>query len=92
MNQSQSQAGQTQSLGGQTQVLGGQTQVQRSGPRLPGDRWRLQVVHRTRGNNHGPTKRVPDKDDPLHAVPLQSGDPGQDIERTCGQDVGVPVA
>ena len=49
-------------------------------------------VHRTRGNDHGPAKRVPNEDDTLHAVLLQSGDPGQDIERTFGQDIGVPVA
>jgi hypothetical protein len=50
------------------------------------------LVHRARGNDHGPAKRVPDEDDTLHAVLLQSGDPGQDIERTFGQDVGVTVA
>src|SRR2546429_5851 len=50
------------------------------------------LVHRARGNDHGSAKRVPDEDDTLHAVLLQRGDPGQDIERTFGQDVGVPVA
>jgi transglutaminase-like putative cysteine protease len=33
-----------------------QTQVQRSGPRPPGDRWRLQVVHRTRFRYGGPVR------------------------------------
>src|SRR5262249_15039046 len=41
---------------------------------------------------YGPAKRVPDEDDTLYAGLLQSGDPGQDIERTFRQDVGVPVA
>jgi hypothetical protein len=50
------------------------------------------LVYRTRGNDHSPAKRVSDEDDTLHVVLLQSGDPGQDIERTFGQDVGVPVA
>jgi hypothetical protein len=50
------------------------------------------LVHRARGNDHGPAKRVPDEDDTLHVVLLQSGDPDHDIERTFGQDVGVPVA
>jgi hypothetical protein len=49
-------------------------------------------VHRACGNDHRAAKRVPDKDDTLHVAPLQSGDSGQDIECTCRQDVGVPVA
>ena len=51
MNQTQGQAGQSQS-----QSPAGQTQVQRSGPRPPGDRWRLQVVHRTRFRYAGPVR------------------------------------
>ena len=34
----------------------GHGQVQRSGPRPPGDRWRLQVVHRTRFRYGGPVR------------------------------------
>jgi transglutaminase-like putative cysteine protease len=47
---------QSQTSGGQTQVLGGLTQTQRSGPRPPGDRGRLQVVHRTRFRYGGPVR------------------------------------
>src|SRR4029450_6470588 len=49
-------------------------------------------MHRASSNDHGSTKRVSDEDDTLHAVLLQSGDPGQDVERTFGQNVGVTVA
>jgi hypothetical protein len=35
---------------------------------------------------------MPDEDDALHVALLEIVDPGQDIERTFGQDVGVPVA
>ena len=49
-------------------------------------------MHRARGNDHGAAKRVPDEHDRLRAAMLQVGDPGQDIQRTFGQDVGVTVA
>ncbi len=56
MSRSQAPGGQTQSLGGTTQTQGGAGQLQRSGPRPPGDRWRLQVVHRTRFRYGGPVR------------------------------------
>jgi hypothetical protein len=49
-------------------------------------------MHGARGNDHGAAKRVPDEDDALHAALLEIGNPGQDIQRTFGQDVGLPVA
>ena len=48
-------------------------------------------MHGARGNNHGAAKGMPDEDDALHTALLEIGDPGQDIQRTFGQDVGVPV-
>src|SRR5438128_3371922 len=44
------------------------------------------------GNDHGAAKRVTDENHWLIAAMLQVGDPGHDIERTFGQDVGVTVA
>jgi hypothetical protein len=49
-------------------------------------------MHCARRNNHGAAKGVPDEDDALHAALLEIGDPGQDIPRTFGQHIGVPVA
>ncbi len=50
------------------------------------------VMHCARGHDHGAAKRVPDEDGARHAALREIGDPGQDIQRACGQDVGVPVA
>ena len=34
---------------------------------------------------------MPDEDDTLHVVLLEIGDPGQDVQSTVRQDVGVTV-
>ena len=44
-----------------------------------------------RGNDHGAAKRVPDEHHGLRAAIRQIGDPGHDIQRTFGQDVGMTV-
>src|SRR6266446_776236 len=49
-------------------------------------------MQRTRGNDHGAAKRVPDEHYALRAALRQVGDPGHDIQRTFGQDVGAMLA
>jgi hypothetical protein len=49
------------------------------------------IIQCARGNDHGAAKRVPDEDHGLRAAIRQIGDPGHDIQRTFGQDVGMTV-
>ena len=50
------------------------------------------LMQRARDNDHGAAKRVPDEHHGLRAAMRQVGNPGHDIQRTFGQDVGATVA